>query len=328
MALVAAAGCVVALAACTPSTPDASSTSSAPPQIMPLTGEPTSTVPDHPAVSVKIPADPKARPQAGLAAADNVWVELVEGGGVRYNAVFHSSLPEVVGPIRSIRPLDGPINGPLGGVLMASGGQQDFLTTVEGQVGQLLTEASAGGVMWREPTKRMPYNLYGSPARAAAAAENLHAPDPQWQFGRAPARGEDGEAFTLHYPGYSSGWSWTGTAWARLDAASPATDADGARIEAKTVIALAVNTHVTRYKDPAGNPVIATDLTGAGEARLARDGKVWRVQWHKDSQAAPLTLTDPSGKAVKLAQGRVWIELVPRSADWFVLSTRAKGATS
>src|SRR5690625_2391460 len=81
----------------------------------PLTGMPADDEAEHPAVAVKVENTVMARPQTGLEYADIVWEEMVEGGITRFNAVYHSQQPEVVGPIRSLRPMDVGISLPLGG---------------------------------------------------------------------------------------------------------------------------------------------------------------------------------------------------------------------
>lgn len=54
-------------------------------------------------VAVMIDNHPDARPQAGLRDADIVFEIPVEGGLTRYMAIFQSSTPTVVGPVRSAR---------------------------------------------------------------------------------------------------------------------------------------------------------------------------------------------------------------------------------
>src|SRR5690606_521307 len=76
------------------------------PLTWPLTGVSTAEVADRPAMNVKIENSAAARPQTGLGSADVVWEEMVEGGITRLVAVFHSQVPETLGPIRSLRPMD------------------------------------------------------------------------------------------------------------------------------------------------------------------------------------------------------------------------------
>src|SRR5438309_9656590 len=93
----------------------------------PLSGVASGPVTARPAVAVKIENSIDARPQTGLNSADMVWEEVVEGGITRYVAVFQSTLPPTIGPVRSIRPMDPAIAGPLHGLMVFAGGIPDFV---------------------------------------------------------------------------------------------------------------------------------------------------------------------------------------------------------
>jgi hypothetical protein len=82
---------------------------------------------EHPVLMAKIDNNPEARPQVGLNQADIVFEELVEGGLSRYVAIWHSTIPAEIGPIRSIRPMDPDIASPFRGLIAYSGGQQRFV---------------------------------------------------------------------------------------------------------------------------------------------------------------------------------------------------------
>src|SRR4030095_13187679 len=83
----------------------------------PLTGVPTTTDLDHPAVTIKVSNTPDAHPQRGLEDADIVFVEPIVGSTPRLAAIFHSRLPDEVGPVRSLRPTDAALTGPTRGVV-------------------------------------------------------------------------------------------------------------------------------------------------------------------------------------------------------------------
>ncbi|MFT4230659.1 MAG: DUF3048 domain-containing protein [Microbacterium sp.] len=129
----AAAAAASLLFACAPA-PSASSTATAAvedTQTPTLTPSPTpaqalsplrgTVVPESsitkPALAAEIDNHWDARPQWGLERTD-----LVEGGPTRYVAVWHSDVPDEIGPIRSIRPMDPDIISPLVGVVAYSGG--------------------------------------------------------------------------------------------------------------------------------------------------------------------------------------------------------------
>src|SRR5690625_1142631 len=69
----------------------------------PYTGETTEAEPTNRAVAIMVNNHPQARPQSGLHEADIVFELLAEGNITRFLALYHSSLPERVGPVRSAR---------------------------------------------------------------------------------------------------------------------------------------------------------------------------------------------------------------------------------
>src|SRR5512143_549383 len=78
---------------------------STPASTYPLTGLPVRAgdpAAARPALLVKVDNAFEARPQAGIDKADVVYEELVEGGITRLAAVFQSSDPGEVGPVRSV----------------------------------------------------------------------------------------------------------------------------------------------------------------------------------------------------------------------------------
>ncbi|ADC49999.1 hypothetical protein BpOF4_09720 [Alkalihalophilus pseudofirmus OF4] len=69
----------------------------------PLTGMKSEYEAKNRPVAVMINNHPAARPQTGLVDADVMYEVLAEGEMTRFVAIFHSTLPEEVGPVRSAR---------------------------------------------------------------------------------------------------------------------------------------------------------------------------------------------------------------------------------
>lgn len=69
----------------------------------PLTGEETEEKTDHRILSVMVNNHLKARPQSGLSQADIVFEILAEAQITRFLALFHSDIPDTIGPVRSAR---------------------------------------------------------------------------------------------------------------------------------------------------------------------------------------------------------------------------------
>lgn len=298
----------------------------------PLTGEPAEAVVDRPAIAVKIENPREVRPQTGLDQADVVWEQVVEGGITRFVAVYHSQVPEEVGPIRSIRPMDPAIAAPLHGVVAFSGGQQAFVREL-GQSGvQIMSQdGGAAGFYRKKGVKPAPHNVYGTPATWWENADAGHRASPPAQFTFA-RRAEQATVLTAGTPatlldlrlsGYSHPrWAFdtaSGT-WLRSEGDTPATARSGARLAARNVVALRVQLVDSGTKDPAGNPVPETVLVGTGSGTVVSGGKALEVTWSKPATDAVLALTGPDGAPVSLAPGVTWVELVPASSGSVTVS--------
>ena len=92
---------------------------------------PTPTGPlSGPALAVKIDNTAKSHPHVGMAEADVVYVQPVEGGLTRLLAVFSSGLPKEVGPVRSARESDVAILANYGPIAFAYSGASSYTSTL------------------------------------------------------------------------------------------------------------------------------------------------------------------------------------------------------
>jgi hypothetical protein len=293
------------------------------PVLWPLTGLPSEGVVAHPALAVKIENSVEARPQTGLDSADLVWEEVVEGGVTRFVAVYHSVLPDEVGPVRSVRPMDPSIAGPLHGLVAFSGGQPAYVAAVADTGLQVLSSDAGTDGFYRVDSRRAPHNVYAAPLRLVGLADAGHQAAPGPQFEIAPAvdqatavtAGTPAGLLDLTLSGVSHPrWAWSvpGGAWVRAEGATPSVTADGAPLRAANVVVLRVDVVDTGGTDPAGNPVPETLLRGRGEALVASGGHTLPVTWVKNGPKDRLVLLDAAGNPVRLGPGSTWVELVPR----------------
>ncbi|MFV0425573.1 MAG: DUF3048 domain-containing protein [Beutenbergiaceae bacterium] len=284
--------------------------------VWPLTGVATDEVAPRPALSIKIENSSQARPQTGLEQADIVWEEMVEGGITRFNAVFHSSIPATVGPIRSLRPMDADISGPLGGLFVASGGQRQFYNEVAKTGLTMLTHDGGASGFYRNQDRVAPHNVFGEPEVFLEQGGDQGPPPPQFSWGRdldeaTAMTGAIAQNIRLTFPAASPGWQWDGQSYLREEGSDPAETTDGGQIEAVNIIVLRVEITYSGATDPAGSPVPETVLTGTGEALVAAGGHYVEATWAKTDATGALQLTGPDGAAVVLAPGNTWVELVP-----------------
>ncbi|MBU4214694.1 MAG: DUF3048 domain-containing protein [Actinobacteria bacterium] len=286
----------------------------------------------RPALAVKIENSAPARPQTGLEQTDMVWEEVVEGGITRFVAVFHSQVPEEVGPIRSVRPMDPKIVGPLKGLIAFSGGQPDYVDMLPAAGLQIFSQdKGADGFYRKKGVAAAPHNVYGTPATWWAAADSTHQASPPQQFAHARTAAQATAAvagtaaanlaLTLSGPSHPA-WAWdaASSTWLRSEGTTASVARSGARLAATNVVVLRVTVQNTDGVDPAGNPVPETLLAGSGEALVASGGKTVKATWTKGAELDPVTLTAADGATIALAPGNTWVELVPTDGGAVAIS--------
>jgi hypothetical protein len=292
--------------------------------VWPLTGLPSAGAPARPALAVKIENSIDARPQTGLNAADIVWEQVVEGGITRFVAVYQSTIPPEIGPVRSVRPMDPAIAAPLHGILAFSGGQQTYINAVANSGIQAVSMDAGSAGFYRVKVRSAPHNVYATPQALLDQANAAHSAPPPQQLDFA-ATGAQPTAVVAGTPATSlrmtlSGlshpqWTWSAPdgRWLRSENATPAVEAGGARLSATNVVVLRVDVVITQATDPAGNHVPETVLTGTGQALVASAGHTVAATWTKGAQDQRLVLTGADGNPVLLAPGSTWIELAPKT---------------
>jgi len=294
------------------------------PALFPLTGRPVDDPAraTRPALTIKIDNAPAARPQSGLDAADVVFEEVVEGGVVRFAAIFHSSDAGSIGPVRSVRAEDAVLVTPLRGYFVYSGGNDIFNAIIQKAPVGLINEDGPPGLLTRRRDRRQPFNLYTSTGTIYGQAPKRDEVPPElFSFrpagqplggGAGPAREVNvtmGERTTLV-------WSYDDASgrWLRTTNGTPHVVEGGARLSFPNVVI-----QFCRYQ-PTG--VIDASGSNSPEAVLVGDGEVWvlsgpalaKGRWAKLNPAAVTTYVDGAGKPLLLQPGATWVVLAPVGA--------------
>lgn len=274
----------------------------------------------RPALAVKIDnvdtGSDHSRPQAGIAAADVVFEEIVEGGITRLVAVIQSELPGRVGPIRSARTTDPAMLGQLGRPLIAwSGGNPGVVAAVHGSSLIDVGFDALPPAYPRDRSRRAPHNLFADVGALYRAAP----PD-----AKPPNR-----IFTYHDPGEKLSplarkvrgvrldfggvaslkvtyeYDRANDSWRRGQNGTTHQDENGAVIAPRNVVVL-----VTGYvPSPADARSPEAQTVGTGEAWVFTKGRVVGGTWRRDAVDQQLQLTDQQGTAIELTPGKTWIEL-------------------
>ena len=290
--------------------------------IAPLTGERLAA--DNPAreraLVVKIGNDDdRARPQAGLIEADLVFEEQIEGLKTRFAAVFHTEIPERIGPIRSGRSSDLELLAGLGRPYLAySGGNPTVL-------GQFRAGAASGlfvdiGILenqtpyTRDEARDAPDNLYFD-FRAATSVEGESPPSAllDHESPAGPELDDVGDGIVVRYP-TSFGresihiWDPSRRGWLRIqDGTVHTAELEGQESDIAPTNVVVLEIGYIESPADAESPQAVT--FGDGAAWILVDGRVVAGRWERSLEDPAFRLVDAGGQTLGLSLGPTWILL-------------------
>jgi hypothetical protein len=301
------------------------STTAKPVTVAPFTGLPDggAAAAKRSSLGVKIENTPEARPQSGLDRADVVYEEVVEGGITRFWAIFSSTAPDVVGPVRSVRSMDPNIILPLGGVVAFSGGTPDNVALVRATGLVTVDEGNAGDAFFRDTSRQAPHNLYARPALLWARGGTPVPPEPLFEYVKKGAElvGEPTASFHVHLQaGYDVAYVWDAGrhGWKRFTQGI-----EPFMVTGTTPVQVAPTNVIVQFVPYAAGA--DGNLIGTGEAWIFSNGQLVRGTWTKLYPPAPTVFTDSASKVIALTPGRTWVELAPTGTSVTVVSGTPTG---
>jgi len=278
--------------------------------VAPLTGlpDPEGQSATRSALWVKVGNNPDgARPQSGLEQADVVYEELAEGGITRFAAVLNSTVPDQVGPVRSVRAMDPDLVRPLLGIFAYSGGLEGPVSGIRAVSGLLtLNETEAEDAMERSSDRGAPDNLYVIPSVMFGRGGEPKPPRPLFEF-LADDEAFEGDAVQSFVVGFEGPFAVTYTwdeaqgVFLRSYGDTPFVDDTGAQIGATNVIVQSIH-----YPNPSEGVTV-----GEGDAWVFSQGRLLQGKWERDSAEDVTRFVDAEGNVIKLTPGRTWIALLP-----------------
>ncbi|MEM9132919.1 MAG: DUF4214 domain-containing protein [Actinomycetota bacterium] len=284
------------------------------PHVNPLTGVPTRTFPLRPALAVKIDNVDAARPQSNIEHADVIYEEMVEGNLTRLVAMFHSTLPATVGPVRSIRTTDidilDQLNTPL---LAASGANSGVLAAVAGADLVNVNALVVGGAYYRDGSRRAPHNLYADThALYLGAPSQGGVPTALFDYRRphtTPTGGVAATGVSVAFGRADIDFTWSPTAkgWVRSQNGSTHTTAAGRALAPANVVVLEVPYGVSAAD--ANSPEAHT--VGTGTAHVFTAGRRVTGTWTRGDSSDPIRILDANGDDIALTRGQTFVELAP-----------------
>jgi hypothetical protein len=333
LAAVGLTGLLLSACSSSPSHPDAAAvrkpvppttTTTAPPPTCPLTGTPApgGTIPQRPAMAVKIDNYPDGRPQAGLDKADIVFEEPVEGGITRFAAVFQCQDVALIGPSRSARNIDIGILGQLGNPLLAHvGGINPVLANINASP-IVNVDLGASNSLMIHPAGRVPPDAdFTSTAIVYGTHPTMTTPpQPLFTYSSATPTGTPVSTVNIDFSGTSNvTWKYNPTidAFQRFyNGLTPDMLVDGVQNTAANVVVQYVQISYGPWvENSEGGLEVQADMypNASGTAVVYRGGVAIPATWHRTTLGSPTQFVNAAGTPIPLQPGQTWVELVPNT---------------
>lgn len=289
--------------------------------LAPLTGEVVEEEVTQRPIIVTVNNHPEARPQSGLADADIVYEMLAEGNVTRFLAVYQSSLPETVGPVRSARNYFVDIAKAYDAFYIAHGYSPEAKSMLSNNVVDNINGMNYDGTLFKRSTDRVaPHNSYISSENILKGAEKVGAsmnysekvvqafyePDERGKIGIETSQVDvyygNNKYFHNKYV-----YNHQNNHYERQSAGETTKDMlTGEALTFANVLFFEMN-HKTI--DNEGRQDI--DLTSGGNAYVFQNGYLREVKW-ASVDGIPMAVEE-SGELVKLVPGKSWVHFVPAS---------------
>jgi hypothetical protein len=259
-----------------------------------------------------------ARPQSGLLDAGVIFEAKAEAGITRFLVLYQEGQPDVIGPVRSVRPhyvdwvqgFDAP--------LAHAGGSTDGLAKLKADRVRDLDQFANGNYYERVNFRDPPHNLYTSAAKldALKAAKGFSTSTFKGFLRKSEKKVKTPTAvsidfsitnatFSVHYD-----YDKATNSYKRSVGGAPHVD----RVTSKQLAPKVVIANVmVNNRGPGSSSNYVT--IGSGKCFVFQDGTVTEGTWEKTSSTDQMTFKDARGNDLKLNPGQTWISAVEAPAD-------------
>jgi len=247
--------------------------------------------------------------QIGIGAADLLIETPVEGGLTRFTAVYGEAVPDLVGPVRSLRPVSADLLALFRPVVFTTGGQP-FVTGAVSATGTTVVTPGQS-IAFQSLERPQPHHVFVSPSSELTRGLPVAFP---WGIG-GWAGGEPTSEVTLPIAGDAT-WRFENDVYVRYREGDPQQvlteiDGDPQALTRDTLVVLVAHRKSAGYVDSAGFDVPTFDVVGGGDLYVLHGGELIQGSWFRPSQASGYVFTDADGEPVRIPDGRVYLAIVP-----------------
>ncbi|MEK7076116.1 MAG: DUF3048 domain-containing protein [Patescibacteria group bacterium] len=270
-------------------------------------------------IAVMLASDPEARPLSGISQADMVFEMPVDPTGItRFMAIFQCEKPKEIGSVRSARNDFIPLAAGLDTIFAHWGGELGVLEKLDARIIDNVDAMKyEGTVFYRKAGVGPPHDGFTNLDLLTKKAQDLKY-DFKNSFPGYPHQEKEPkknlsnliDQISVNYPGrHAVNWTYdSGTnLYSRYRNSSAEIDKDnGQTVKAGVVIVM--NTTSKFLKEQ----YISVEVLGEGVTQIYQNGSVVNGKWEKDAAEldSKLYFYDDSGKEIKFAPGKIWVEIV------------------
>lgn len=277
-----------------------------------------------------------ARPLSGLNSADVVIEANAEAGITRLMPIYWSTVPEKVGPVRSLRQYYLEWASEYDPLLIRDGcaSSDDPRINACGNVYSygIKDIATIGAWRWNDGRRVAPHNEYNSLTYAWEYAAKMDWDTfpknfESWKFktdAEISKRGEKTQVqLIFHERLINSGlynviWTYdqsTNTYLRKVGGQADIDQETNTQVYAKNIVVQEVT--MIQSGDDKGHLIITT--IGQGKSTYLMDGKITYGTWKKTSRTDRTTYYDSEGKEIEFNRGRIWVEMIGTSDGKFAI---------
>ena len=264
-----------------------------------------------------------ARPQSGLRDAGVVFEAIAEGGITRFAALYQETKPQLIGPVRSVRPYYVDWMAAFDPTIVHIGGSVNALNEVRNGTYKDADQFFNPSYFWRTTDRYAPHNVYTSFEKLDAL--NKAKGYTSSTFTGFPRKNEEPPTkpnatkididisyrlFNVHYD-FDKGCN----CYERYIAGEKQLDREsGHNAKPKVVIVMKVPTEIG-FED--GRREQMTTI-GSGTSYVFQDGTVSAGTWSKAGKKDQIIFKNDKGQELKLNRGQTWISVIApyKSVTW------------
>ena len=281
----------------------------------PLTGaETTEEFSKRPVTAIMIENSPEARPQSGLKESGIVFEAIAEGGITRFLVLYQEDQPELIGPVRSLRPYYVDWLAPFDPAVAHVGGSAKALAEIRNGDYKDIDQFFNASTYWRAKDRYAPHNVYSSFSRIDELNEKKGFRSSSFTGFK---RKDDAKKAVLNAttitvpisgPLYNSSYAYdqTNGVYNRSQAGKPHLDREKGAIAPKVVIVMQATLGKVFEDGYREN----YQTTGSGPVTVFQDGTAISGTWSKAGTKSQISFKDATGEEIELNRGQTWITVI------------------